>query len=127
MAFQRDISKMHHGGSTNYATIQSVKQFQELAAPETGGRNWKGILIALCVIAVICAIVIMAVAFLAPSKFWNPTSLHLRSLIRLAVPPRSLCRYSGGSPLSRWAAADSLRYHRRKSQSIIQGSAVVIR
>ncbi|GAU96755.1 hypothetical protein RvY_08152-2 [Ramazzottius varieornatus] len=40
---------------------------EELATPEAGGKNWKGVLIALCVIAVICALVIMAIALLAPT------------------------------------------------------------
>lgn len=56
---------MHHS-----ALPQKVprKQFQELNVEESTGRNWKGIGIALLVIAVICALVILAIVLVAPCK-----------------------------------------------------------
>ena len=43
--------------------------FQELSSPESSGRNWKGIGIALLVIAVICSLVILAIVLVAPRKY----------------------------------------------------------
>ena len=52
---------------------------QELAGSDSDGKNWRGIVIALFVIVVICGLVIVAVVLVTPSKLYTGNNLSYHS------------------------------------------------
>ncbi|XP_055343608.1 dipeptidyl peptidase 4-like isoform X2 [Paramacrobiotus metropolitanus] len=95
--------------------MDNFEDSEELAGPEsTGGKNWKGIGIALLVIAVICALVILAITLLAPSH-----EEHFRDGIPLAIHEVTDGSLSASYRDVQWLSGHELLFQSETNQSII--------